>query len=144
MSKLILLLLAGCSTGGSTSPHSLDGFLTKGDLGTDSSRAGALDPRLSPADGSGAPCTTPGSLTECPGYAVCRFYSTMELRCDPANQSNPGIGVPCDKSSDCDLQYSCYRGFCFPFCTLHSTDCGYPDDCVDVGWADGSIGVCRD
>jgi len=103
-----------------------------------------LDPLLSPADGTGQVCQTPSSLSECPGYAVCRFYTSAELRCDPANMSNPGIGAPCNLSSDCDLQYQCYRGFCFPFCTLGGTDCGFPDDCVNVGYTGGgNIGACR-
>jgi hypothetical protein len=159
----LLLLLAACSSSGGAPQHSLDGFLASVDLSaadlmlpprpddlasardfSSSDLGSGLDPLLSPAGGSGQPCTTPGSLSECPGYAVCRFYSSTELRCDPADMSNPGIGTPCNLSSDCDLQYSCYRGFCFPFCTLGGTDCGYPDDCIDVGYTGGgNTGVCR-
>jgi hypothetical protein len=140
----LALLLYACSSTGGAPERSLDGFLG-GDLRPAHDLAvGGLDPLLSPADGSGAPCMTPGSLTECPGYSVCRFYSPTELRCDAADMSNPGVGVPCNQSSDCDLQYSCYRGFCFPFCTLGGTDCGFPDDCVDVGYTGGGdTGVCR-
>jgi len=168
--RLVWLLVA-CSSGG-TREHSLDGFLASTDFagvtdlaavtdlaGADVARpsdlasakdfsssdlGNGLDPLLSPADGTGQPCQTPGSLSECPGYAVCRFYTTTELRCDPADMSNPGIGAPCTFSHDCDLQYQCYRGFCFPFCTLGGTDCGFPDDCVDVGYTGGgNIGACR-
>jgi hypothetical protein len=158
----LLILLCACSSSGGGKPHSLDGFLSPVDLAgvtdLESARpsdlasakdfsstdlANGLDPLLSPADGSGPVCHTPGSLAECPGYAVCRFYTSTELRCDPANLSNPGIGALCNQSSDCDLMYQCYRGFCFPFCMIGSTDCGFPDDCVDVGWMNHDIGACR-
>jgi hypothetical protein len=166
--KLTFLLLAACSSGGGGRDHSLDGFLGNVDLASPSgdlassdlaavdlatsdlastdlaSIAGSgLDPLLSPADGNGQSCTTPGSLAECPGYAVCRWYTSTELRCDAADQSNPGIGALCNQSEDCDLMYACYRGFCFNFCTLGGTDCGFPDDCVDVGYAASNIGVCK-
>ena len=140
MHKLILIFLVGCSSGGAT-PDDLAHAMP--DLATRDLTMSGLDPLLSPADGTGEPCTTPGSLSECTGYAVCRWYSTTQLLCDPADQSNPGIGVPCNQSSDCDLMYACYRGFCFNFCTLGGTDCGFPDDCVDVGYAASNIGICK-
>jgi hypothetical protein len=174
MRWLWLTLALGCSSGGDRARPSLDGFLggvdlagvdlAGGDLagadlaGADLARVdsaqvgdlssptdGGLDPLLGPANGSGSVCMTPGSLAECPGYAVCRFYTTTEARCDPADQSNPGIGALCNTSQDCDLMYLCYKDFCRPFCDFTDPySCGFPPgSCVDVGFQGPThLGAC--
>ncbi len=97
-----------------------------------------LDPMLDVPD-AGDMCTTPGSLSECPGVAVCRF-ATVEYglceSCEPCGNLN----APCVEGTDCDILFSCYAGRCTNFCTLGSFECGPPDDCLDIGHP--TRGVC--
>jgi hypothetical protein len=160
---LPVVFLLGC---GSSRPpaheRSLDGFLEEvGDLAatpspSDLSRPpgapdmgptdlahgaspfdGGLDPKLALPDPAAMPCDMPGALIECPGYAMCRPLSPTENRCQAAGNKHLDF---CTSSAECDLLYACYDGFCTKFCDLHSTECGLPDDCFDVG---STVGVCN-
>lgn len=101
---------------------------------------GALDPGLSLPDPSGTPCSTPGSMGECPGIEVCRFFSTTEGRCESCGACG-NLGASCSASADCDILFMCFEGRCTNFCTLGSFECGPVADCLDVGHP--TRGVCR-
>lgn len=101
--------------------------------------AGSLDPELSLPDPGGAPCTTPGSMGECPGIEVCRFYTPAEGRCESCSPCG-NLGDPCGGSSECDILFMCYRGRCTNFCQLGTYMCGPLDACIDIGHP--TWGVC--
>ncbi|MGE0786357.1 MAG: hypothetical protein AB7S26_11760 [Sandaracinaceae bacterium] len=111
------------------------------DAGTDGGPpGGALDPRLSPADPSGAPCSDPGSLSACPGIEVCRFYSATEGRCESCGPCG-NLNAFCASSAECDILFMCFSGRCTNFCTLGTYECGAITDCIDIGHP--TRGVCR-
>jgi hypothetical protein len=56
------------------------------------------------------------------------------------------LAAACSSSgngAECDILFACYNGFCTNFCHIGTTECGYPDDCLDVGCSTHDIGVCR-
>ncbi|MCB9592558.1 MAG: hypothetical protein H6719_07490 [Sandaracinaceae bacterium] len=110
------------------------------DAGPPGSDAGALSSELSLPDPSGTPCTSPGSLGECPGIEVCRFFTPAEGRCETCGPCG-NLNAPCAASSECDILFMCFRGRCTNFCTLGTFECGAITDCVDIGHP--TRGVCR-
>ncbi len=110
------------------------------DAGRDGGRGTPLDPLLRPADPSGAPCATPGSMSECPGIAVCRFFTAEEGRCESCTECG-NLGRPCASGRDCDILFACYAGRCTNICPLGTFYCGPVEDCLDVGHP--THGVCR-
>lgn len=101
--------------------------------------AGALSSELALPDPSGTPCTSPGSLSECPGIEVCRFFSPAEGRCETCGPCG-NLNDPCSASDECDILFMCFRGRCTNFCTLGTFECGAIEDCVDIGHP--TRGVC--
>ena len=102
-------------------------------------RGSGLDPDLAPASGDGAPCDTPGSLSECPGIEVCRFYTATESRCESCEPCG-NLGDFCTRSSECDILFMCFRNECTNFCQRSLGCSGVPEWCVDVGHP--THGVC--
>jgi len=109
------------------------------DEDADEPEGGPLDPDLALPDPSGTPCTTPGSMGECPGIEVCRFYTTVEGRCESCEPCG-NLNDSCTASSECDILFMCYMGRCTNFCELGTYMCGPIDDCIDVGHP--TYGVC--
>jgi hypothetical protein len=101
---------------------------------------GPLDPGLALPDPSGAVCATPGSLSECPGIEVCRFYSAQSGRCEACTTCN-NLGAACSASSDCDILFMCYLGKCTNFCQLGTSECGPVANCLNIGHP--TYGVCK-
>jgi hypothetical protein len=103
---------------------------------------GGLDPDLEVPPASNQACTTPGSLSEaeCPGIQVCRFFSPTEGRCESCVTCG-NLNAVCDASDQCDILFTCFQGRCTNFCTLGTTECGAPQDCVDIGHP--THGVCQ-
>lgn len=114
---------------------SIDATATAPDGGSD------LDPNLSVPDPGNQVCMTPGSLsdTECPGVQVCRFYDSSSGRCDSCSPCG-NLNASCSASDQCDILFMCYLGRCTNFCTLSTTECGAPQNCVDIGHP--TRGVC--
>ena len=79
-------------------------------------------------------------MGECAGIEVCRFYDSVEGRCESCSPCG-NLGDFCSASSECDILFLCYRGRCTNFCMLDTTMCGAIADCIDVGHP--SWGVCR-
>lgn len=112
------------------------------DAAIDGASPSGLDPDLSLPDPAGQTCHQPGAIgsPECPAIHVCRFYSSTEGRCESC--SNCGnLGAACSTTSQCDILFECYQGRCTNFCTLGTTECGAPADCVHIGHA--TRGVCK-
>lgn len=97
-----------------------------------------LDPGLDVPD-EGEPCTTPGSLVECPALEVCRFHTTEQGLCESCDACG-NLGAPCVEGTDCDILFACYQGQCTNICELNTNYCGAIDDCLDVGHP--THGVC--
>lgn len=97
-----------------------------------------LDPDLDIPNG-GEECTMPGSLTECPGIAVCRFATTEHGLCESCDACG-NLNDPCVEGTDCDILFMCYAGHCTNFCTLGTFECGPVEDCLDIGHP--THGVC--
>jgi hypothetical protein len=97
-----------------------------------------LDPSLDVPE-EGESCTTPGSLVECPGIAVCRFATTEQGLCESCDGCG-NLGAACSEGTDCDILFSCYDGRCTNFCQLGTYDCGPIEDCLDIGH--DTYGVC--
>jgi len=97
-----------------------------------------LDPNLDVPD-EGESCTSPGNLNECPGIAVCRFYTAEEGRCESCDNCG-NLNAPCMSGTDCDILFSCFAGRCTNFCELGTFSCGPVEDCLDIGHA--THGVC--
>lgn len=134
---------ASPSDSGSDTASPVDSGSDSGsDVGSDvgSADGGALDPSLSPAAPEGDPCTTPGSLGECPSIQVCRFFDATTSRCESCEPCG-NLGNSCSASSECDILFVCYAGRCTNICPLGTSFCGPPDDCLDVGHP--THGVCR-
>jgi hypothetical protein len=104
------------------------------------SSGGGLDPGLALPDPSGAPCTTPGSLGECPGVQVCRFFTPSQGRCESCVACG-NLGATCVADADCDILFMCYQGRCTNFCQLGTSECGAVTDCLNIGHP--TYGVCR-
>lgn len=121
-------------------PTARDAGPVGSDAGPGPSDAGALSPELGLPDPSGAPCTSPGSLGECPGIEVCRFFTPAEGRCESCAPCG-NLGDSCGASAECDILFMCFRGRCTNFCTLGTFECGPIEDCLDVGHP--TRGVCR-
>jgi hypothetical protein len=51
------------------------------------------------------------------------------------------LNAACDASDQCDILFMCFQGQCTNFCALGTTECGAPQDCVDIGHP--THGVCR-
>lgn len=98
-----------------------------------------LDPNLGLPDEEGAPCFSPGSLSECPSIQVCRFFSSNEGRCETCEECG-NLNASCSASDQCDILFMCYLGRCTNFCPLGTFACGPIDDCLDIGHA--TEGVC--
>ena len=109
-----------------------------GPMGVDAG-GGGLSSDLSLPDPSGTPCTSPGSLGECPGIEVCRFFTPTEGRCETCGPCG-NLNDPCTASDQCDILFMCFRGRCTNFCTLGTFECGAIEDCVDIGHP--TRGVC--
>ncbi|HWO22130.1 MAG TPA: hypothetical protein VNO30_25380 [Kofleriaceae bacterium] len=102
---------------------------------------GGLDPDLEIPDPSGQVCDEPGRMSgECPAGEVCRFYTSTEGRCEGCTACG-NLGASCTATDQCDILFECYKGQCTNFCTLNSTECGAPTDCINIGHA--TRGVCR-
>ncbi len=154
---MLLVAVAGCAQAGTEAPAAdarlggaSDAAFLDGALGTADARvidssavvdatlavADAdltdLSPDLETADPSGQVCTTPGSLGECPGIAVCQFYSSTEGRCETCETCG-NLGASCSASDQCDILFACYLGKCTNFCTLGTSECGPPTNCIDIG-----------
>jgi len=99
-----------------------------------------LDPALELPDPSGEACATPGSMSECPGIQVCRFYDEEYGRCESCTDCG-NLNAYCTASEQCDILFSCYAHACTNFCTLGTQACGPVEDCLDVGHP--TQGVCR-
>lgn len=97
-----------------------------------------LDPDLDVPD-EGESCSFPGNLNECPGIAVCRFYTAEEGRCESCEGCG-NLNAPCTQGTDCDILFSCFAGRCTNFCELGTFSCGPIEDCLDIGHA--THGVC--
>lgn len=98
-----------------------------------------LDPDLALPDAEGAPCFSPGSLSECPSVQVCRFFSSNEGRCETCEECG-NLNATCNASDQCDILFMCYLGRCTNFCPLGTFACGPIDDCLNIGH--DSQGVC--
>lgn len=88
-----------------------------------------LDRRERPG---GTPCTNLGGMSECPGIEVCRFYDSVEGRCESCSPCG-NLGAFCSASNQCDILFMCYLGQCTNFCQLGTTMCGPPQNCIDIG-----------
>jgi hypothetical protein len=100
-----------------------------------------LDPDLSLPDPSGQVCDQPGvGAPECPAGEVCRYFTSTEGRCEGCTMCG-NLGASCTATNQCDTLFECYKGQCTNFCTLGSTECGAPADCINIGHA--TRGVCR-
>lgn len=124
-------------TGGGPSTSGVSGETSTDDT-TASGGGTPLDPDLDVPD-DGEACTTPGSLNECPGIAVCRFYTAEEGRCESCDTCG-NLGAPCTEGTDCDILFACYAGRCTNICPLGTSYCGPVEDCLDVGHP--TQGVC--
>lgn len=112
-----------------------------GDAGVDAAgSSGDLDPQLDVPPASNDSCGTPGSESECSGISVCRFYSSTEGRCESCTTCG-NLFAPCASGEDCDILFVCFRGQCTNFCTLGTSECGAPTDCIDIGHP--TRGACR-
>jgi hypothetical protein len=113
------------------------------DAATDAATGGGLDPDLELPPATGAPCTHPGAIgsPECPAVdQVCRYFTPTEGRCESC--ANCGhLNDPCSTTNECDILFECYQHHCVGFCTLGTTECGAPADCVNIGNA--TRGVCK-
>lgn len=112
------------------------------DAPPDSSTGGGLDPDLSLPDPGGQVCDEPGRIgaPECPSAQVCRYFTPTEGRCESCTSCG-NLGASCSATNQCDILFVCYQGECTNFCTLGTTECGAPADCLDIGHA--TRGVCR-
>jgi hypothetical protein len=99
-----------------------------------------LDPNLSLPNPSGQTCTSPGSFSGCPSVSVCRFYTPTEGRCESCTQCG-NLNAVCSASNQCDILFMCYKGRCTNFCTLGTSECGPPQDCINIGHP--TRGVCK-
>jgi hypothetical protein len=120
--------------GGSDARSAVDAASTHdafspGDAG---SSGGGLDPQLDVPPASNPTCTSPSSMSECAGIAVCRFYSATEGRCESCTACG-NLYAPCASGDDCDILFVCFRGQCTNFCQLGTSECGAPSDCVNIG-----------
>lgn len=133
---------SGTSDGGATTAaDASEGSGTAVDTSSGDASTGsgtALDPMLDIPDG-GQMCTMPGSLTECPGIAVCRFATVEYGLCESCDVCG-NLNAPCVEGTDCDILFECYAGRCTNFCTLGTSECGPPDACIDIGHP--TRGVC--
>lgn len=128
----------GSTTGGgvtATNPTAESSGDASGDPTVDGT---PLDPSLDVPD-EGESCTSPGSLTECPGIAVCRFYTAEEGRCESCDNCG-NLNAPCTNGTDCDILFSCFAGRCTNFCPLGTSSCGPVENCLDIGHP--TQGVC--
>lgn len=137
---------AGSAQAGSAQAGSAQaGSAQAGSAQAGSAQAGAggsatgLDPDLE-VPASGTPCSSPGSLSECPGIEVCRISSPDGGTCESCDQCG-NLHAFCSSGTDCDILFECYKGRCTNFCTLGSSECGAPGNCIDVGHA--TKGVCK-
>jgi len=90
---------------------------------------------------SGEVCHTPGDITnECPSLQVCRFFSSLEGRCEGCSPCG-NLHVSCSTSSECDILFTCFSGKCTNICQLGTGYCGPVEACLDVGYP--GYGVCR-
>ncbi|MFO0727695.1 MAG: hypothetical protein U1E65_28205 [Myxococcota bacterium] len=101
---------------------------------------GAIDPDLALPDPAGQPCTTPGSLGECPNLQVCRIYTGSEGRCESCGPCG-NLGAFCTTSAECDILFACFRNACVNFCEIGTFECGPMENCVDVGFP--GHGMCK-
>lgn len=134
---------SGGRDAGIDAARSIDGGLDAAahDAGTDAwTSGGGLDPRLDVPPASNEPCSSPRSLSECSGIAVCRFYSATEGRCESCTACG-NLFASCASGEDCDILFVCFEGQCTNFCTLGTSECGAPSDCVDIGHP--TEGACR-
>jgi hypothetical protein len=91
-----------------------------------------LDSELAVPPEDSTPCTIPGGMGECPGIAVCRFYSPTESRCESCEACG-NLFARCETGSDCDILFVCFRGQCTNFCQLGTYMCGKLEECIDIG-----------
>ena len=102
---------------------------------------GGLDPDLELPDPGGQVCDEPGrGSPECPTGEVCRYFTSTEGRCESCTTCG-GLGASCTATNQCDTLFECYQNECTNFCTLGTTECGAPADCINIGHA--TRGVCR-
>ncbi len=111
------------------------------DAAPDAPRETPLDPAVSVPPGDNEPCDTPGAMFECSGIAICRLYSEDSSRCESCEPCG-NLHSPCSASSECDILFTCYEGYCTAMCSFETPQtCGRPTDCIDVGHP--THGVCR-
>jgi hypothetical protein len=101
---------------------------------------GPLDPNLELPDPAGDVCFTPGSMSECPGIQVCRFYDSVSGRCESCSPCG-NLNDFCTASDQCDILFMCYMNRCTNFCQLGTMMCGAVQDCLDIGHP--THGVCN-
>ena len=102
-------------------------------------------------DGNGgphdAPPGTPGDGApsidgppECPTGEVCRYFTSTEGRCESCTTCG-GLGASCTATNQCDTLFECYQNECTNFCTLGTTECGAPADCINIAGRQGLQGI---
>lgn len=102
---------SGGRDAGIDAARSTDGGLDAAahDAGTDAwTSGGGLDPRLDVPPASNEPCSSPRSLSECSGIAVCRFYSATEGRCESCTACG-NLFASCASGEDCDILFVCFE-----------------------------------
>src|SRR5512138_782044 len=111
------------------------------DAAIDAPVGGGLDPDLELPPGTGTPCTHPGAIGgECGQLEVCRYFTPTEGRCETCTDCG-NLNAACTATNQCDILFECYQHKCTNFCTLGTTECGAPADCINIGSA--TRGVCR-
>jgi hypothetical protein len=107
----------------------------------DAKAGGSLPPDLELPAANGQVCDQYGGMTgECPSGQVCRPYSTTEGRCESCGPCG-NLNAHCNYTDECDILFTCYQGRCVGYCTLGTSECGSPADCVDIGNA--TRGICK-
>ncbi len=85
------------------------------------------------------PCTDYGNQGNCPGIEVCRISSKHGGRCEGCTECG-NLNAFCTTGQDCDILFECYKNHCTNFCMLGTSECGPPQDCINVG--NDTDGVC--
>jgi hypothetical protein len=105
-----------------------------------------LDERVALPDLAAAPCTGPSrTFNSCARPSACRFATPDSGRCEDCTppRCQGRIGSACVLSSDCELIYTCFRGYCTSTCELGGYECGGPPEtCLRFGYEADSLGLC--
>ena len=79
------------------------------------------------------------SENDYPNIEVCRISSKNGGRCEGSTECG-NLNASCMTGQDCDILFECYKGHCTNFCMVGTTECGPPQNCIDVG--NSISGVC--